>query len=254
MKYQEMKSQNKFYEHKIFFERSSGSHFVGRIRVNTETVELFYHLAGGSNIKAEMEGMGSGEIKNGYLTDHFSFHADGTIHSKARNEKREKLYLDRTSAGFNVFNQQRAHYLPFFLESICLSDDEFVSPRFHKSSHSGGGRDLVYDVTGLNSVSIFLISKCEKVDPEFIAKELVKNGIKIITADIIGGVFKSADKKAHFSDATDFDTDLMVVLVENILMPFGEIIHEVTGEVGRGCSIAVCLPPPEMIRNMVNLN
>lgn len=61
-------------------------------------------------------------------------------------------------------------------------------------------------------------------------------------------------KIALRSPKSEFDTEVLVFVVENVLEDFQTLKHPVTQERGVGYSTLVALPPIEMIQKMKNVN
>lgn len=241
-------------EYKVFFKIKNEILFGASIRATHNKIELFYHYPFGSKSESEMENLETGEIDNGYLPDHISFHKDGNIHSKARNGKKKKIYFNDLNPGLNVFNLERAHYLPFFIESINISESRFIKKRFKENVFFDSKQDILFDVSEYNSFSILLISKCEKVNPENIIKNEHLKHLKIIYGDIILGVFTKEDKNDNFEIHSSQNTDLMILLVENVWEKFPTIIHHINNDEGIRFTTTVCMPPTELLGKMINLN
>lgn len=239
---------------KIFFKIRTDILLGARIRTITDKVELFYHFPHGSNVEAELENIENGEVNDGYLSDHISFHTDGNIHSKAKNGEKKKIYLDEINIGLNVFNLERGHYLPFFIESIDISDIRFIKRRFKENVFYDPNKDILWDVSKLNSFSILLISKCEKFNPHHIIQNEHLKNLKIISADIILSAFTKVDKQKNFKVHSNLNSDLMIILIENVWDKFTTVVHHVNKDLGENFSTIVCVPPIERIGKMINLN
>lgn len=241
-------------EYRLFFKIKEQVLYGGSIRAIHEKAELFYHYPYGSNVETEVEVLGTGIIDSGYLPDHISFHIDGNIHSKARDGKKKKIYFNTLNPGLNIFNLERANYLPFFVESINVSEPRFVEKRFKKNITFNPNRDILYDVTTLNSFSILLVSKCERVNPTSIVENEHLKKLKYIGADVISGVFTKEDKEQNLETNSNFSTDLVILLVENIWEGFPTIIHHNNKDEGIRFTTTVCMPPVDLLGKMINLN
>ncbi|MES2240560.1 MAG: hypothetical protein V4497_09925 [Bacteroidota bacterium] len=245
-------------EYEFFFKIKKEMFYGGSIRVNPNNLELYYHYPWGSNSKTEMtevKDIQNIEITNGYLPDHISFHKDGNVHSKARDGKKKNIYLNKTNPGFNVFNLKMKHYFPFFIESINISEIEFIHKRFEKNIYFEPLGPNGFDVSKYNSFSIVLISYCEKVSIEYIFKDEVLKNLNIISSCNINGIFTKDDKRRNFKIHSGFHTNLLILIVEKVWGKFEEITHPITKEKGLLFSNCVCLPSEnDMIKNMINLN
>ncbi len=241
-------------EYRIFFKINEQILYGGSIRASHEKTELFYHYPYGSNIESEVENLETGIIDSGYLPDHISFHTDGNIHSKARDGKKKKIYFNTLNPGLNVFNLERANYLPFFIESINISEPRFVKKRFKENVTFDPIHDILYDVTALNSFSILLVSKCERSNPNFITENEHLKKLKYVAADVISGVFTKADKDLIFETNSTFNTDLVILLIENVWEGFPKIIHHKNNDEGIRFTTTVCMPPVKLLGKMINLN
>jgi hypothetical protein len=241
-------------EYRFFFKIKTQVLYGGSIRACHEKAELFFHYPYGSNVKCEVEAVGTGIIDDGYLPDHISFHTDGNIHSKGRDGKKKKIYFNKSNPGLNIFNLERANYLPFFVESINVSATRFLEKRFKETVIFNPEQDILYDVTSLNSFSIILVSKCERLNPKFIVENEHFKQLTYIGADVILGVFTKEDKEQIFETNSSFNTDLVILLVENILEKFPTIIHDKNNDEGIGFTNTVCMPPAELLGKMINLN
>ncbi len=58
------------------------------IGVEHDKIELFYQYPLGSNTKVTQGDIGKDYFEPAHFPDHISFHSDGTIHSKSRNERK----------------------------------------------------------------------------------------------------------------------------------------------------------------------
>lgn len=241
-------------EYRYFFKIEEEIFYGGSIRALHEKGELYFHYPHGSNSISEVENIELKTIEDGYLPDHISFHADGNIHSKARTGNKKKVYHNKLNPGLNVFNLNRANYLPFFLESINISEPRFIDKRFKKDVKFDPYKDFLYDVSGLNSFSILLISKCQRLNPKFIVENEYLKKLKFFYADIISGIFSTEDKEKIFKDNSGFNTDLVIMLVENVWDKFPSIIHHKNNDEGKSYSTTICIPPVEKLGKMTNLN
>lgn len=100
-------------QYKLFFKIKGEIYYAGSIRTNHNKMELFYQYPFGSRTKSKVINADM-TLSEGYLPDHISFHNDGNIHSKAKDGSKKVIYHNQTSAGKNIFNLDRANYLPFF--------------------------------------------------------------------------------------------------------------------------------------------
>jgi len=241
-------------EYRLFFKIKEQILYGGSIRASHQKGELFFHYPHGSNSKTEVETPGSDTIENGYLPDHISFHTDGNIHSKARNGKKKKIYFNTLNPGLNVFNLKRTNYLPFFVESINISEPQFIKKRFKENVLFNPNKDILYDVTKLNSFSILLVSKCERLNPKFIVENEHLKQLKYIGADVILGVFTKENKSQAFEINSGFNTDLVILITENIWDKFPTTIHHINKDKGVTFSTTVCMPPVDLLGKMINLN
>jgi hypothetical protein len=241
-------------EYRFFFKIKEQVLYGGSIRASHKKVELFFHYPYGSNVQSEVEIIDTGIIEDGYLPDHISFHTDGNIHSKARDGKKKKIYFNTLNPGLNVFNLDRANYLPFFVESINVSEARFLKKRFKENVTFDPKQDILYDVTSLNSFSIIFVSKCERLNPKFILENEHLKQLKYIGADVILGVFTKEDKEQVFEINSSFSTDLVILLVENIWEKFPTILHHKNNEEGIRFTTTICMPPVELLGKMINLN
>lgn len=242
-------------EYEIFFKIKKEMFYGGSIRINQNKFELYFHYPWGSNSETEMRNIQHNEITNGYLPDHISFHIDGNIHSRARNGKKKKLYLDKTNAGFNVFNLATKHYLPFLIESINISDIKLIDRRFEKNEFFEPQGPNCFDVSNYNSFSIVFISYCEKVTIENIFKDEMLKSLKIISSCNINGIFTKQNKERNFKTHSGFDTCLLVLVVEKVWGEFTEMIHHKNKDKGILFSKTICIPPKEeILKNMINFN
>ncbi|MFV8335610.1 hypothetical protein ACNQF7_05920 [Flavobacterium sp. RSP29] len=79
--------------------------------------------------------------------------------------------------------------------------------------------------------------------------------LKYIGDDVILGVFTKVDKKQNFESNSTFNTDLVILLVENIWEEFPKIIyHKNIDCEGIIFTTTVCKPPIELLVKMINLN
>ena len=72
----------------MFFKIRNNYYSGGTIRVVPENAEMYLHYPWGSRDKATFKEIGAKQASPGYLPDHISFHRDGTIHAKAKNENK----------------------------------------------------------------------------------------------------------------------------------------------------------------------
>ena len=241
-------------EYKVYFKIEDTTYLGARIRATHDKVELFYHYPWGSNEQTEIENLEDSCIENGYLPDHISFHTNGIIHSKARNGKKKKIYINKLDPEMNVFNLKKNTYLPFFIESINISNQQYINKRFKEEEINDPQKNILFDITGLNSFSLILVSKCERTNPKSVIENESFQKLNIRYGDIIMGAFSLTDKQKVFDNHTNFNTDLMILICENIFQPFNELEHHESGEIGMEFSTTICMPPIELIGKMVNLN
>jgi hypothetical protein len=238
----------------IYFKIGNEFYLGAQIRASNKKIELFYHYGNSKNKKSYLENLETGEMANGYLPDHVSFHFNGQIHTKAQNDKRKKFYFSEVKCDHNPFNLQRNHFAPIFLESINISNEELINLRLKKVEKEETFNQPLVDLTEFNSFSIILFSKCERTNPNDILKD--RNIIKLnsIVGIRINNVFSAIDKAKKIEKTSGFSTDIVVLIVQNVFEHFTEIEHHTTGEIGTQSSISVVTPTIELIGGMINLN
>jgi len=109
-------------------------------------------------------------------------------------------------------------------------------------------------LTALNSFSILLVSKCERVNPTSIVENEHLKKLKYIGADVISGVFTKEDKEQNLETNSTFNTDLVILLVENIWEEFPTIIHHKNNDEGIRFTTTICMPPVDLLGKMINPN
>ncbi len=181
-------------------------------------IELYLHYLWGSNVDAQYQNVRTEKKLKGALADHISFHHDGHVHYKIRNEKGKVEYLERFQIGLNPFNLERNNYLPIYLESFDLSDYDFNNIRF-KVIELIDNSDIVFNISDLKSFSILLVSKCAKVNPSIILEQLGLNQKLLIDEPLIITDFFTAKEKVQNlgSSLTEFNTELLIIVFRKII-------------------------------------
>ncbi len=240
----------------IFFKIGNDNFLGASIRATHQKVELFYHYPWGSKSKATYSYIGDRESYEGYLPDHISFPKDGNIHSKARNGTKKKIYHNTLNPGINVFNLERGHFLPIFIESINLKDDNIIEKRFKKAESIDKTKSALLDITGLAYFSIILISKCERVNPQNLIKDHGFENLTIVGSPIIlTDIFKDEDKKGTLSMSSGYATQLVIMVVQEVWNDVGKTMGvKKNGENGIKFSTTICMPPMDLIGRMINMN
>jgi len=240
----------------IFFRLNEELYHGLTIRATHGKAELFYHYPWGSKTNGKYGAIGEETLLDGYLPDHISFHTDGNIHSKARDGKKKKIYHNTLNPGLNVFDLERGHFLPILIESFNLEQGLPLEKRFKKVESIDLNKSGLFEINGLNSFSILLISKCARVNPEKLLKDHGFENLTIIGSPIImADIFKSEDKIASLSNSSEFSTQLVIVIVvvKEIWEEFSNISHKKEG-LGKPISNTVCMPPMPLIKKMKNNN
>jgi hypothetical protein len=238
----------------IYFKIDNDIYHGAQIRASHQKIELFYHYGNTRNKKVEFENLATGDISSGYLPEHISFHFDGKIHTKAKDSKKKKLYFNKLKCDLNPFNLERSHWAPLFLESINISKQDLVNQRFKKVIKSEAINQPLWDLSGLTSFSILLISKCSRVDPKGILSNEHISRLTLIGGLRIEDVFTAKEKEKNFEKTSGFSSEIMVLIVQNVSEEFSEIKHHSTGEIGEKVGISLMTPSIDLIGKMKNLN
>jgi len=238
----------------IYFQIDSNYYLGSQIRASNKKIELFYHYVTARNKKVDFEHLDTGQISSGYLPDHVSFHFDGQIHTKAKDSRKRKQYLSELKCEINPFNLERNNFTPIFLESINISDSQLIQNRFKLVERSETVNKPLIDLTGLNSFSLILFSKCERTNPNAILENEHIRKLNSIVGVQIKDVFSVDDKAQKFKNTSGFSTEIIVLAVQNIWEEFSKIEHHITGEIGKQGGNSVITPPIELLGRMVNLN
>lgn len=238
----------------IFFRLNEELYNGLTIRATYRKAELFYHYPWGSKTHGKYGAIGEEDLLDGFLPDHISFHTDGNIHSKARDGKKKKIYNNTLNPGLNVFDLKRGHFLPILIESFNIAKDFPIEKRFKKVESIDRNKSGLFDINGLNSFSILLISKCARVNPEKLLKDHGFENLTIIGSPLImADIFKSEDKIVSLSKSSGFSTQLLIVVVKEIWEEFSNLSHKKLG-LGKQISVTVCMPPMPLIGKMKNYN
>ena len=223
------------------------------LRTNVERVELFYHYPWGSRSPALYHDGSMDEAREGYLPDHISFHCDGRVHSKARDATSKNKYFNTTIAEINPFNLDRGKFLPVLVESFNLDRTQLWDARCPPAT---GGQfpegAVVYDVSGLRSFSLLLVSSCARVNPQSLLGDHGLERLSYVGQPCcLEEVFTADEKRKAAGHSSAFATRLIVACVRETLP-----LEEMAANESVACesSTTVVLPPIEMLGRMIDTN
>ncbi|MBW2661617.1 MAG: hypothetical protein JRD93_06450 [Deltaproteobacteria bacterium] len=228
--------------------RIEDKHYLfSTIRLLPEKVELFYHYSWGGRRVGTNQSEDGKHSMEGYLSDHFSFHADGQIHSKAKDDKKKKIYLNPLNAGSNIFNIDRGKFIPFIVDSALLNDSAECNPRLKLIDIADYPNCHVWDVAGLKAFSIILVSKCSRINPELLIKNHGFENLTFIGRSVsLRFAFSKKNKQSISNKEVETATDILVMMVRQIWTKLPE-----TPPVNcsyKGCTIT--MPPMDLIGKM----
>jgi len=237
---------------KLFFLINDTPYHGATLRVTHEKVELFYHFPWGSKQETKVLDLDRERSDQGFLPDHISFHNNGTIHAKARDHLKKKIYHNPLNAGQNVFDLERAHFLPILLNSIDISKPSFIEKRFNKITSTNEISGPIWDLSNLNSFSIIVISKCARLNPNtLVADHGFQNLKRIGSSAIMMDPFTFQNKRNITPNPkTEFNTEIIIMVVENVwdeLPPQNNVSSDMF-------SCTVTLPPMNRIGQLPNNN
>jgi hypothetical protein len=237
----------------MFFKIGKNHYSGGTIRIVHENAEIYLHYPWGSRDKATLKEIGAKQASPGYLPDHISFHRDGTIHTKAKNENKRIEYLNRLKPSGNIFNLPLGSFVPIYLETINLTQELSIEKRFRKLPSGEILPHSYWDLTGLVQVSIILVSKCSSVNP---SKLLSSHGFKRLAVvgnpSILCDLFTCQEKiNLPGGSLSTRNTDLLIIIVMDGWSEPAPQDSVTDKKVPVG--VAVTMPPMELIAKMQKL-
>lgn len=237
----------------MFFKIGEDYYSGGTIRVVHENAEIYLHYPWGSRNKTTLQEIRAKQALPGYLPDHISFHRDGTIHAKTKNENKRVEYLNRLKPSGNIFNLPLGSFVPIYLETINLTQELFIEKRFRKLSSGEIPPHSYWDLTGLVQFSIILVSKCSSVNP---SKLLSNHGFERLSVvgnpSILCDLF-TYQEKVNLSEGSlsTRNTDLLVIVVMDGWSEPAPQQYANNNKVPVG--VAVTMPPMQLIAKMQKL-
>jgi hypothetical protein len=199
-----------------------------------------------------LDDLGTNGLDDGYFYEHVSFHTDGKIHSKNRNAKKKIEYSSKLSPWYNPFNLPSGGSLPIFVTSYHPFQHGSFDKIFKKTVQYDPSKDLIVDVTKYNSFSIVLHSICDGANTDLLFQHEVVRGLNVFDAALFKNVFSKEDKKKHFQNSSEFDSNLLIMFMENVIGDPVENIYE--GEEIWSAAVVLCNPQLEMFKNSKNYN
>jgi hypothetical protein len=250
----------------IFYKKNDEVYLGGTIRTIRNKIELFYHYPFGSNKEAQVEkssisknlltdnldNFGVEGVDDEYFYDHISFHTDGKIHSKRRNKSKKKVYTGELNLGFNPFNLTAGENRPIYISSFHVFQSETCEKIFKKNVQYDCSKDIICDITKYNSFSIVLISICDNANAEDLLRHEVIRKLNVFQAEGIKNVFSKEDKELKFENSSGFDSNLLILFIENVIADSVEGVYE--DEKIWSAMVDVCNPPIEVFLNSKNYN
>lgn len=239
----------------VLLKTSSQTLHCSTIGVEHNKIELFYQYPLGSNTKARQGNIGEAHFEPAYFPDHISFHRDGTIHSTSRIHRKKKQYKNSLEVGTNVFDLKRNHFLPILVESLNLQSElTYVSRLKPCSERIMSEKTVVFDVSGLKSCSVILISKCERTNPIKMLSDHGFQNLKYVNFCIWSDVFPNHAKKKLDLNKSEFSTELVIAVVENIWEGTFKTLSSNSYSVeAQGVAQTICMPPLSEISKMTPL-
>lgn len=234
-----------------------GNYYLGgTVSASHDQTELFFHFPWGSRRETTIRNIACKSSDSGYLPDHFSFHRDGTVHSKGRDGRKKVQYQNKFTLDINPFNLPRNHFQPIYLESISLKNEATIAHRLKRVGHRPERGHGCWDVSDLSHFSLLLISMCERVNPQEL---LSRHGFELLqtvgSSHILANIFTAKQKDTLPSGcASGFDTRLLIAVVKQSWMqrpPENLTTAEMEPLLA---SVSVCMPPMEGIIQMRDLN
>jgi hypothetical protein len=217
----------------------------GTIAIDKAKIEMFYHFPWGSTFKAEQ--VINDNLERSHLPDHISFHTDGTIHFKYKDENKKTNYYKDQKLDKNPFNLERNNAHILLVESI-----KSLSALRLKQIDTYKQDSLIFNLGDNSKFSFLLIDMCEKFNP----KNLIEgewSKLKIIDALVWNSVYTQIDKKVLKEPLlSEFDTCLCFLFIENQLPEAQKVVHESTGELGVEQLSLTLTPPPQEIVSLLS--
>ncbi len=110
---------------------------------------------------------------------------------------------------------------------------------------------VVFDVSGLKSCSVILISKCERTNPINMLSDHGFQHLKYVNYCVWNGVFLNHAKKKLSLNKSEFSTELVLAIVENIWEgKFKTLTSNSHSVKAQGISQTICMPPLSEISKM----
>ncbi|MCK4922386.1 MAG: hypothetical protein KAS71_15140 [Bacteroidales bacterium] len=225
----------------IIIKKEQKHYLISTIRTIPEKCELFYHFPWGSRTKGKYIPIDLTDENNGYLYDHISFHSDGKVHSKAKNDKKKKIYLNNLDIEKNIFNLERSHFLPFLVDSFFIDNINNHS-RFKEIDINQLRSFKIWEIPKNKSFSIILISKCGLINP---GKMIKDHGFERLTL-----IKKQIVLKDAFNKEISNGTDIVILLVEETWSERDQKEHNHSDLQ----NTTITMPPMKMIAEMKNNN
>lgn len=233
--------------------RIGGQHYLGEtIRTLPNKTELFIHFPWGSRKEATIQCIDTHASEQGCLPDHISFHSDGTVHAKGRDDRKRHTHFNKLNNDINVFNPHRGHFLPIYLESIDVRQGTGKGGRLKPIQPSSQQRQQSWDLSGLEYFSIILVSKCGSINPKRLLANHGFQMLKPVGKPILVNIFTTTDKeRLPGGSMSEFDTQLLILVVEQSYS--GPAPAPPTSQSTLFLA-SVSMPPMDMIARMQNLN
>lgn len=242
-------------EYPLYFKIREHFYYAGTIRVLVNSVEIFYHFPWGSKTPGEFQNINTDEIDNWHLPDHISFHKDGRIHTKLKDDKKQKLYLEPIQIGINPFNLERGHFLPIYIESFYIGYEKYITKRF-KYLNSKPENGLIFDIGLIENFSLLLISKCASVDPvKMTQTNTGLNNLTFVDVPIVISDFFTIDEKSILPGGSkaDRNTELVIIVSRQTHPKSKPITDKLNGE-GKNVNVFHLVPSLEHLSYLVDLN
>jgi hypothetical protein len=242
-------------EYPLYFEINNVSYYSGSIRALANSIELYYHFPWGSRSPSKYQDVRTNKIDNWHLPDHISFHKNGRIHTKLKDEKKKKLYLEPIEIEINPFNLERGHFLPIYLESFFVEDKEWVKKRL-KPENPSFSNATVWNLNSIKNFSLLIISKCGSVDP--LKMTQTNKGLNKLTfidqPVVIQNFFTKEEKdKLPNGSKSERSTELIIMLVRETIPKSKPIFDEKEGE-GINVNTFHLIPTLEHLEMLTDIN
>lgn len=230
------------------------THFIKfcNLGINRDKAELFYQYPWGSKLPTQIGPYVASDPDNGYLPDHTSFHKDGTVHVKARDQNKKSLYLNTQSHEDNFFNFPPGKCKSIFTSSLNISSKEIgLFKEKYEASEVSPNPKYFFDLGDIRHFTIALVAVCAKVDPRKIFTIEPYKHLKNLGIPICFESFTAQQIINNTEDSCSLGVNLVLFATSNVPSEYPKLdAPEGHPEIVEGI-YTVTTPPNEHLQSLV---